>query len=290
MTEGAPRSAPRRPESARPRQDVEQEDGMAPPSQRELEAIERSQVDWARLLGAEVVEDEELRAVLIHHTDPGPDFNLTARIRWRAADVPAKLLALQERMRVLDRWPSIVYSEGLSEPNDLTEQLEAAGWKRVAGERIMFTRHAPVVPHLDPGLRVEAVTKATAIDTARLEAEAFGQTPGWIPSRAELLARAVESGAIRAFLLRLVKEPVATLRLAPGDRVAGIHGVGVAARHRRRGYGRMITAVATRAGLVTGHGLVWLSVDEANTAAVELYRSLGYEPSIPWSRWVAPAR
>jgi len=280
--------APRRPETARPRQDVEYEGDMAPPSSAELEAIEQSQLDWMRLLGAEVIDDAGLNAVLIHHNEPGPGFNVTARIRWSPDDVTTKLAALEERMRAEGRWPSIIYSEGLSKPGNLPEQLAAAGWIRANGERIMFNRHAPIVPHLDPGLRVEAVTPATTIETARLEAEAFGGTPEWVEARAVVLAKAVESRAIRAFLLRLVREPVATLRLAPGNRVAGIHGVGVSARHRRRGYGRMITAIATRAGLATGHGLVWLSVDESNTGAVDLYRSLGYEPSFAWSRWLAP--
>ena len=263
---------------------------MAPPTAAELDSIERSQLEWQRLLGAEVVEDDGLGAVLIHHTDPGPDFNVTARVRWSADDVASRLIALQDRMRAQDLWPSIIYSEGLSEPKDLGPLLAQSGWHRVAGERILFTRHAPVVPHLDPSLRVEAVTTTTAIETARLEAEVFGQTPDWVEGRAQLLGRAVESGAIRAFLLRLLREPVATLRLAPFERVAGIHGVGVTQKQRGRGYGRMITAIATRAGLATGHGLVWLSVDEANTPAVELYRSLGYEPSFAWSRWLAPDR
>jgi len=264
---------------------------MAPPSARELAAIEHSQLDWAELQGASVVSDDELGAVLIYHTDPGPGFNATALIRWPSSEVSARLETLERLMREQERWPSILYSEGLSEPGDLPLKLAEAGWHQVRAERIMFTRHAPIVPHLDPGLRVEAVTPATAVETARLEADAFGlPAPDWIPERTALITRALESGTIRAFLLRLVREPVATLRLTSGDRVAGIHGVGVAAKHRRRGYGRMITAIATRAGLATGHGLVWLSVDEANTAAVELYRGLGYEPSFTWSRWLAPDR
>ena len=194
-------------------------------------------------------------------------------------------------MRGEGRWPSIIFSQGLTEPADLAAQLAAAGWHHVHGEQTLFTRHAPIVPHLDPGLRVEAVTRATAFETAQLEAEAFGlPSPNWIPERTELIARAVESGTIRAFLLRLVGEPVATLRLTSGDRVAGIHGVGVAAKHRRRGYGRMITAIATRAGLATGHGLVWLSTDDSNAAAHGLYQSLGYVPAFESSRWLAPDR
>jgi len=263
---------------------------MAPPSASEIDAIERSQLDWARLMEAEVIEDPELGATIVRHHGNRPDFNLTARVRWPAGEVARRLELLRERMEAEGVWPVLVISEGVSQPDDLAAQVEAAGWKQVRGERIMFTRHAPVVPHVDPGMRVEAVTKASAIDAARLEAEAFGQPVGGIEARAELLAQAVETGVIRGFLLRLVHEPVATLRLTPGDRVAGIHGVAVGERHRRRGYGRMITAIATRAGLATGHGLVWLSVSDDNPGAYEMYRGLGYEPSFGWSRWLAPNR
>jgi ribosomal protein S18 acetylase RimI-like enzyme len=281
--------APRRPATARPRSDSTHEEA-APPDRAECEAIERQQIEWAALMGAEHVEDRDLGAVLVRHRDPGPGFNLATRIRWRADDVSERLAALEHRMSTQDRWPSIFVSEGLSEPPDIEDRLRAAGWSLLDTERILYTRHPPVVPHLDPRLRVEAVTAASALQCVQLETAVFGLRPVSLGERAERLARAVERGAIRAFLLRLVREPVASARLAPGTAVCGLHGVGVAAHHRRRGYGRMITAVATRAGLATGHQLVWLSVDEANTAAVELYRNLGYEPAFSCSRWAAPNR
>ena len=103
--EVAARPAPRRPSTARPRQDVEQDEGMAPPSARELEAIEQSQIDWMRLLGADVVEDDALGAVLIHHSDPVPGFNATVRVRWTAADAPARLAELERRVRENGLWP-----------------------------------------------------------------------------------------------------------------------------------------------------------------------------------------
>jgi GNAT superfamily N-acetyltransferase len=289
MTEGGQSSAPRRPATARPRSDVQHE-GTAAPTHAELEAIEHQQVEWPRLLGAEVVDDPYLGAVLIRHPDPGPGFNLATHIRWPQDAVEERLNELQTRMREADRWPSVVVAEGLSEPEDLPSRLQAHGWTSVGAELTMICRHAPVVPHLDPGLRVEAVTPASALEAAELEASVFGLPTFALGQQAELLARAVERGQVRAFLLRLVREPVATARLAPGHGVAGVHGVAVAERHRRRGYGRMITAVATRAGLVTGRGLVWLSVDQGNAAAIDLYRSLGYEPSFLRTRWVAPIR
>ena len=289
MTPGGAESRPRRPTSARPRTDTEHE-STAPPNRAELEAIEHQQIEWSALLGAELVEDPYVGAVLVRHRDPGPGFNLATHIRWPDDAVKERLDEIERRMREAERWPSIVVADGLSEPPDLASHLRAAGWSLIGTELTMFARHAPVVPHLDPGLRVEAVTPASALESAELEGTVFGLPAFALGEQAERLARAVERGQVRGFLLRLVREPVATARLAPGHGLAGLHGVAVAANHRRRGYGRMITAVATRAGLVTGRGLVWLSVDEANDAAIELYRTLGYEHSFKRTRWAAPDR
>ena len=289
MTEGGPDSAPRRPATARPRTDTPEEHAAAP-TRAELEAIEHQQIEWPALLGAELVDDPYLGAVLIRHPDPGPGFNLATHIRWPQDAVTERLREVEKRMREAERWPSIIVAEGLSEPADLASRLGAAGWSRIGTELTMVARHPPVVPHLDPGLRVEAVTPGSALESAELEGAVFGLPPVALGEQSELLARAVEHGHVRAFMLRLVREPVATARLAPGHGVAGLHGVAVAAGHRRRGSGRMITAVATRAGLVTGRGLVWLSVDEGNTPAIDLYRSLGYEQTFTRTRWAAPSR
>ena len=165
----------------------------------------------------------------------------------------------------------------------------AARWMPLSSERIMYSRHPAVVPHLDPGLRVEAVTPASALECARLETanfgllpDAIGEAPSCSPSRSAMARRAPSCCVSCAS-----RSPRRASCPDPGS--AGLHAVGVAARHRRRGYGRLITAVATRAGLATGHKLVWLSVDEDNRVAVDLYRSLGFEPSFSWTRWAAPA-
>ena len=196
-------------------------------------------------------------------------------------------------MRAAGVWPQIVVSDGLSEPGDLGDRLRVAGWVALGSERLMWTRHPSVVPHLDPGLRIEAVTPATALECARLETAAFGLDPATVAESAELLERAVSTGATRAFLVRIAKEPIASARLVPGEPGSGIasmHAVGVAERHRRRGYGRLITAIATRAGLATGHRLVWLSVDADNLGAIDLYRGLAFDFTFDWTRWAAPVR
>ncbi len=283
-------SGPVRPASARPRRDASVEHGdVLPPSAAELDAIERHRIDWATQLGASVQEDPELGLVDVRHDQPGSSLNYAAALRWNDDAVEDRLAAAAARMHEQGVWPSIIVSEGVSQPADLAERVRAAGWVPVFDDRVMWTRHPATVPHLDPGLRVEAVTPATAREAVRLETEVFGLHPEAMGESAELLADAVTSGGTRGFLLRLVDEPIATARLVPGPGIAGLHGIAVAARHRRRGYGRMITTVATRAGLATGHKLVWLSVLEGNTAAVTTYESLGFQKSFKWTRWAAPA-
>jgi len=283
---------PIRPHSARPRVDAPESDAGQPPNHVEREAIEWERTRWVTLLGASVERDDALGVAWAAHPARGAGLNFASVVRWPAAEVDARLSAVDARMRAANLWPQLVVTEGLSEPNDLEARLREAGWVPLRSERLMFTRHASVVPHLDPGLRVEAVTPATALDCAMLEAAAFGLDPDAIDVSAGLLALALESGVTRAFIVRLAREPIACARLVPGEPgsgVASLHAVGVAERHRRRGYGRFITAIATRAGLATGHKLVWLSVDADNAGAIAMYRGLAFDFTFTWTRWAAPA-
>jgi ribosomal protein S18 acetylase RimI-like enzyme len=282
---------PRRPATARPRSHAPEPDHSeaAAPTRDELAALERMHAELAIQADGSVTDDPELGIVWVRFPDRRPALNYAACVRWSADEADARLAEFERRVREAGEWPVMFVAETLSQPSDLPARLADAGWLRVAGERIMTTRHAPVVPHLDRSLRVEAVTPATALDCVRLEIANFDLPHDQMGERAERLARLVDTGQVRAFLLRLMGEPVASTRLTAGPGIASLTAVGATARHRRRGYGRMIAAVATRAGLATGHKLVWLSVDDENPGAVDLYSSLGFEPSITWSRWAAPA-
>jgi ribosomal protein S18 acetylase RimI-like enzyme len=265
--------APRRPETARPRSDAGHE--AAPPTHEELEAIE---LQLAAL--------PELGLTLLRAPGLGPGLNFAARVRWPATGVAERLRELHEHMQQRGEWPALVVAEGLSEPGDLSLWLESNGWIDLERERVMWTRHPPTVPHLDPSLRVEAVTRRSAAEFEQVEREVFGVAAARGQERVERVAAGVEAGEFRAYVVRLRGEPVATARLAAGRGVAGIFGVAVAAGHRRRGYGTLVTAIATRAGLAGGASLVWLSVEEGNTPAIELYRKLGYQASFAWTRWI----
>ena len=292
MTDGASDRRPvRRPATARPRQRgpaISQEPG-AEPTEAELLAIERQLADLTALGGAVVRDEPQLGARLVSSPGRGPGLNFAASVRWPGADVPSRLARLEEAMRAAREWPSLVVADGLTQPSDLAQRLAVAGWVEIERERVMWTRRPPVVPHLDPSLRVEAVTRRTAAAQQSVEQDAFGLPPPKAAERAERLAAAVGSGVLRGFLVLLHGTPVATARLSKGEGVAAVSGVSVATPHRRRGYGSLVTAITTRAGLATGGSLVWLSVNEANTAAVSLYHSLGFEPSFSWAHWIAQA-
>jgi predicted GNAT family acetyltransferase len=58
---------------------------------------------------------------------------------------------------------------------------------------------------------------------------------------------------------------------------------------RRQGYGGLVTTVATRTALITGHHLVWLAVEEGNAGAARLYARLDYRPAGLWRRLVKTA-
>jgi len=176
-----------RPASARPRSNPPDGGGAAPTSD-ELAAIEEHRVVWAGLLAAAVESGPAGSRWLVRHEAPGSSLNFLAGVRWSDADFDERLAGASKAMTDRGMWPSLIVCEGLTTPAEISLRLVAARWLPVSSERIMWTRHPAVVPHLDPSLRVEAVTPATALDAVRLETEVFGLIPEAMGESAELLA------------------------------------------------------------------------------------------------------
>jgi len=278
-----------RPASARPRGQPAAAADQAPPTDAELAAIERGLVDLPRFSGAAVGADATLAASLSLLPGRGPGYNFAGCARWSEAEVTGRLASLAEAMQSAREWPALIFADGVTTPLDLPARLDAAGWVEIERERIMWTRTAPGVPHLDAALRLEAVTSRTAAAYEALERAIFGLPADFASQRTAGLSDTISAGSLRAYLVRVDGAAVATARLAAGDGVAGIFGVGVVPEQRRRGLGSLVTAVATRAGLAAGNKLVWLSVSESNDAAIRVYRQLGFQPAFGWSRWVISA-
>ncbi len=301
----------RRPDTARPRSEGPEPSAPPPPSRQELEAIERQIVELTELAGAAAMpwdgpasEAQPMvpptraipdpsppppadragapSAVLLRWPGHGPTFNHLALVRWPERGWEALLERFVTAARYGGELPVIGVAEGLTTPPDLGARLRERGWLALLRERIYWTRRAAVVPHLDPATRIEGVTPERAASYEAVEREAFGLPPSDSGDRAAALERALGAGRIRAYLVLVRGHPVACARLVASDGVASLSGVGVVPEYRRRGYGSLITTVATRAGLATGNSLVWLAVVVGNLAADRMYAGLDYRPVFGW--------
>ena len=284
MSELRPDSPVRRPATARPREEAAPV--VAPPSADELAAIHEHLVTLPAQEGASVEVDDELGVILVRGPGRGPDLTYAARLRWDADTWPASLVAVRQRILDAGGWPSLLLTDKLDRPPNLEGEVERLGWMRVTGESVLWVGRASVVPHLDPGMRIEAVQPRSLDTHEALERHIFGislEQAGW---RRDALGAALEAGRLRAWIVWVGDEPVAVARLSQGDGVAGLQGIGVVAERRGQGYGTLITTIATRAGLATGNRIVWLSVDEADDTAVGVYTRLGFERAFTWSRWL----
>jgi GNAT superfamily N-acetyltransferase len=284
LSELRPESPVRRPATARPREDALPE--VAPPSTVELEAIQEHLVTLPGEEGASVEVDDELGVIFVRGPGNGPDLTYAARPRWDSETWPASLAAVRQHILDAGGWPSLLLTDKLDRPPHLEEEVERLGWMRVTGESVMWVGHASVVPHLDPGMRIEAV-QARSLDAHQaLERRIFGIGADRAQRRRDALGTAIDAGRLRAWVVWLGDEPVAVARLSQGGGVAGLQGIGVVAERRGQGYGTLITTVATRAGLATGNRIVWLSVQEDDDTAVGVYTRLGFQRAFTWSRWL----
>ena len=236
--------------------------------------------------GAAVTADDELGVIFVSGPGNGPDQFYAALPRWDAATGPDALTAVRGRMREQGAWPSLLIIDGLDQPPGLAAELEQRGWMPAINETVMWVGHASVVPHLDPGLRIEAVQPRVLETHEALERQIFGIGADQIERRHDAVSAGLAESRLRAWVVWVGDEPVAVARLSQGEGAAGLQGIGVVESHRGQGYGTLITTVATRAGMATGNRLIWLSVREDNPAAVHVYRKLGFQPAFTWTRWL----
>lgn len=283
-----PAAPARRPETARGRDSGDA--ALEPPSPQDLQAMERHMASLPVHSGARVHDDRELGLLLIRTEPPGQGLDYAAVVRWTGSDWERCLAAVERRARLEGTWPSLLLADGLTRPADLPASLASLGWTELGREMVLWARRPVAVPHLDPQLRLEAATERSAGEYEALERSIFG-LPAWgVAARLQGLRAGIAEGSLRTFLVRSGGTPVAVARLSLLAGSAGLYGIGVAPERRREGLGGFVTAVAMRAALARGGPLVWLSVDEGNTAARSLYARSGFRPAFGWSRWMAPAR
>jgi ribosomal protein S18 acetylase RimI-like enzyme len=285
MSELRPSTPAQRPDNARARENAEPR--IEPPSHAELEMMERHLASLPDHSGAQLLDATELGALLVHASGEGPGLNYAALARWTATGWRDTLERVVLRMRSLGDWPVLLLADHLDRPPGLGQELAKLGWQPVVRETVLWVGRASAVPHLDPSLRIEAVQPRSAADHERIERQVFGLPERDSRGRVQALVGALETGRLRAYIVRIGDEPVAVARLSQGDGIAGLYGIGVVEARRRQGLGTLITTVATRAGMALGNRLVWLSVEDGNPGARAMYERLGFAPAFSWARWMA---
>jgi ribosomal protein S18 acetylase RimI-like enzyme len=263
---------------------------VAAPSPDEIESIGKHLALLALHSGATASEDLARRVLMLRAPGGGVALNYAAQPRWTADDWLASVGELAAAFRSEGEWPSLLLAERVDQPIGLAEQLPTVGWTPIGHETVLWVGAASVVPHLDPSLRIEAVQPRSVDAHQDLETRIFGLGRRDLAARTKVFADALATGRLRAWLVRVGDEPVAVARMSVGERDAGLYGIGVAEAWQRRGMGTLITTVATRAGLVLGKRVVWLSVEDTNAGARLMYEHLGFRELFGWSRWVTPDR
>jgi len=292
MSDLRPASSARRPETARPRTADEHQHGepeivVDPPTDAELDAMQRHIASLPVHAGASATWEAALDTLIVRQDGAGPTGNYAAMPRWSAQGWQPMLDRVTQLVRHTGSWPSMLVSDERDSPPRLGDALQRVGWHAVQRETVLWVGRASVIAHLDPRMRIEAVRARSVEAHEAVEREIFGLPDAMAADRRAALARALDAGSLRAFVVRVDDEPVAVARLSQGEGVAGIYAVGVREAWRGQGYGTLLTTIATRAGMAIGNRVVWLSVEDGNDVARHIYEKLHFRVAFTWARWLA---
>jgi len=255
----------------------------------ELDAIERNAYE---AIQPGVVEIRDVGDAWIVRA-PGPPgaigYSRAAVLRFASAKAAGtRLEELTQGFHGEGRTAAFAFAHGVSRPADLGRVLRGRRLVEIEREAVLWARETPAIPHLGPALRIEQVSEATASHYVEVEAQVFGIPAGMAAGRLPSLRKSLGLPGRRAYLVSANGRYVATTRLAVVAGLASLTSVGVLPEMRGRGYGRLVTSVATRAGLAAGARLVWLAVAPDNSAAMRLYEGLGYQRAFERSLWIEP--
>jgi predicted GNAT superfamily acetyltransferase len=231
-------------------------------------------------------------AILLHDPiDPEPFWNRLAAVRWpgEPAAFDRRLTEMLVLFASLGRQPHVWPAPLHDTPPDLVERLIANGFRDTGeGSAMVLADHRPVqelaARSPAPGVEIERLSgirgrpadvAAAAIVEVLADAFDVGNE-----RRLGVTAETITSLARPKFthyLARLDGRPVAVARRATFDGISYLSSIGTAGWGRGRGFGRLVTAVASSDAVAAGSEWTHLGVFADNRAAIRLYRSLGFE-------------
>jgi ribosomal protein S18 acetylase RimI-like enzyme len=229
--------------------------------------------------------------ILLHDpTDPEPFWNRLAAVRWpeEANAFDRRLTEILVLFATIARQPHIWPSRAHDTPHDLIARLLANGFRDMGAGMVMAVANGPGAwpgePPLPLGVTLERVSGLTGPPAEALSSavvnvltdafEVFGEREPSI--EAETVA-SLRDRWFTHYLVRLEGQPAAVARRATFDGLSYISSIGTASWARGRGFGRIVTAAATRDALRAGSEWAYLGVFADNHVAIRLYEGLGYE-------------
>jgi len=231
-------------------------------------------------------------AILLHDPiDPEPFWNRLAAVRWPSdpVDFDRRLAEILVLFASLGRQPHVWPSPLHDTPADLVERLGANGFQGMGEGSVMVLAdpgpaRALAARPLAPGVTIERLSgirgriadeAATAILEVLVDAFDVGSERrlGVTAETATSLARP----AFTHYLARWDGRPVAVARRATFDGISYLSSIGTAGWGRGRGFGRLVTAVATSDAVAAGSEWTHLGVFADNRGAIRLYCDLGFD-------------
>jgi GNAT superfamily N-acetyltransferase len=231
-------------------------------------------------------------AIMLHDPiDPEPFWNRLAAVRWPAdpAAFDRRLTEMLVQFASLGRQPHVWPSPLHDAPADLVERLGANGFRDTGEGCVMVLADSGRAEVLaaQPLPRGVAVERLSGIRGPAAEVAAHAIVEVLVDAfdvssdrRMGVTAETITSLARPSFthyLARWEGLPVAVARRATFDGVSYLSSIGTAALARGRGFGRLVTATASRDAIAAGSEWIHLGVFADNRGALRLYRRLGFE-------------
>lgn len=231
-------------------------------------------------------------AILLHdEADPEPFWNRLEALRW-----PADATAFDQRLTevlvlfaTIGRQPHIWSSPLHDSPSDLVARLSANGFRDMGEGNVMTladpgpANRAASQP-LPAGLTLERLAgssgpRAQAASSAIVKVllDAFDVDAERRPGiEAETMA-SLGHPWFTHYLLRVEGEPAAVARRATFDGASYLSSIGTARWARGRGYGSLVTRVASADSLGAASEWTYLGVFAENAEAIGVYERSGFE-------------
>jgi GNAT superfamily N-acetyltransferase len=229
--------------------------------------------------------------LLFDPSEPEPFWNRLEGLRW-PTDPDAFDRRLAEALvlfTTLSRQPHVWPAPAFDQPADLAARLLAHGFRDMGMGCVMVLtdRDRPLsgAPRrYGPEVSLERLSassgrppEATVDSIAAILCGAFDIDEGLRPGVRREIGASLDNTAFTYYLVRLSGEPAAVAKRATFDGLSYLSSIGTADWARGRGLGELVTATATADAIAAGSEWIHLGVFADNTAAIRLYRRVGFQ-------------